>query len=195
MALLPLPVVPSAKDGLHCGYAGLGTARHGTASRPVRQGRAPLRLFGWKTITDEATESSRPPRTGSIAATPPRPASSAPLSSSRPPRTGSIAAWTHSTVPGRLMPVVPSAKDGLHCGHVLLQGPPGCGKVVPSAKDGLHCGAADPRPRLPGLDDVVPSAKDGLHCGKSTVASPGFPTVTSSRPPRTGSIAARRRGR
>jgi len=60
-------VVPSAKDGLHCGH----TRRHRLPSQ---------------------------------------------LSSSRPPRTGSIAAWLTSLPLLRIERVVPSAKDGLHCG-------------------------------------------------------------------------------
>ncbi len=86
--------------------------------------------------------------------------------------------------------VVPSAKDGLHCGGKLgTQKVITATRVVPSAKDGLHCGIvvarAAFRPR-----QVVPSAKDGLHCGNSRCREPCPHTVPSSRPPRTGSIAA-----
>jgi len=43
--------------------------------------------------------------------------------------------------------------------------------VVPSAKDGLHCGPdaiADGRLTMA----VVPSAKDGLHCGREGRVGP-----------------------
>jgi len=36
--------------------------------------------------------------------------------------------------------VVPSAKDGLHCGDIISGTSPSLTLVVPSAKDGLHCG-------------------------------------------------------
>jgi len=134
--------------------------------------------------------SSRPPRTGSIAATTRRPTGSSrqsrrpvrqgraplrqrpggrrhqhPPASSRPPRTGSIAAVAATVIFALASGVVPSAKDGLHCGWTWAAFRPATGLVVPSAKDGLHCGF------LP-----VP---------------PGpVPGIWSSRPPRTGSIAA-----
>jgi len=85
--------------------------------------------------------------------------------------------------------VVPSAKDGLHCGSLdsdtqldseagrpVRQGRaplrPGArdepvgspGAVVPSAKDGLHCGFSSASAAATAVT-VVPSAKDGLHCG------------------------------
>jgi len=63
--------------------------------------------------------------------------------------------------------------------------------VVPSAKDGLHCGNIAQRQGLFAGEQVVPSAKDGLHCGESAAATV-TPVISSSRPPRTGSIAARR---
>jgi len=111
-------VVPSAKDGLHCGRgdgvaAGLGPDRSSrpprTGSiaarrrmmdwfcpccRPVRQGRAPLRLVPAGTARRPRGPSSRPPRTGSIAAC--------------------AAAASRAGPRG----VVPSAKDGLHCGRM-----------------------------------------------------------------------------
>jgi len=66
---------------------------------------------------------------------------------------------------------------------------PGLLGVVPSAKDGLHCGrgitTASARVR-----PVVPSAKDGLHCGTLLIAVTWSDPAMSSRPPRTGSIAA-----
>jgi len=88
------------------------------------------------------------------------------------------------------MPVVPSAKDGLHCGIAGGHHDLGADRVVPSAKDGLHCG---PPPVLPVVVVVVvvPSAKDGLHCGGELRAG-GMSVGESSRPPRTGSIAAAR---
>jgi len=62
--------------------------------------------------------------------------------------------------------VVPSAKDGLHCGHTPLRRISAVIAVVPSAKDGLHCGRA--RIYEAGMiAEVVPSAKDGLHCGST----------------------------
>jgi len=117
------------------------SARHRAASgRPVRQGRAPLRLI-LPTIAPSAfCMSSRPPRTGSIAAAHRRPR--APAS----------------------VPVVPSAKDGLHCGQprgssrqclVRSSRPPRTGSIAASMPPGAR---ATRRP-------VVPSAKDGLHCG------------------------------
>jgi len=61
--------------------------------------------------------------------------------------------------------------------------------VVPSAKDGLHCGVTVPGSVMIHPALVVPSAKDGLHCGYPL--EPGEePKGLSSRPPRTGSIAA-----
>jgi len=84
--------------------------------------------------------------------------------------------------------VVPSAKDGLHCGSALRSGQIGWRCVVPSAKDGLHCGAAKVA-REAALREVVPSAKGGLHCGCQPRGH-AVRAVTSSRPPRTGSIAA-----
>jgi len=162
-----LLVVPSAKDGLHCGGAGLLIPTTTATRRPVRQGRAPLRPGTTKTVRHCTPESSRPPRTGSIAALSllihnlkrvarrPVRQGRAPLrphpgmnggerrpESSRPPRTGSIAA-----------------------GFAARRGA-GPRRVVPSAKDGLHCGAA------------------------SACAFDGGGACGSSRPPRTGSIAA-----
>jgi len=67
--------------------------------------------------------------------------------------------------------VVPSAKDGLHCGcdAIVVWAEHAC--VVPSAKDGLHCGVA--AVAVERFDEaVVPSAKDGLHCG---LKMPGLP--------------------
>jgi len=62
--------------------------------------------------------------------------------------------------------VVPSAKDGLHCGGAgVSAGVASRVRVVPSAKDGLHCGYTLPLLRAL-LPPVVPSAKDGLHCGR-----------------------------
>jgi len=86
------------------------------------------------------------------------------------------------------VPVVPSAKDGLHCGDVICREPARSRKVVPSAKDGLHCGRVG-KGVLRRWDAVVPSAKDGLHCGFIS-ATANCRDVKSSRPPRTGSIAA-----
>jgi len=60
--------------------------------------------------------------------------------SSRPPRTGSIAAcFAGGTLSGSTG-VVPSAKDGLHCGRIDAAHLAETVPVVPSAKDGLHCG-------------------------------------------------------
>jgi len=230
-------VVPSAKDGLHCGRAdGDGAlvyetgrpVRQGRAplrqsqqqhqggelpGRPVRQGRAPLRRVPSIRAPTGRYRSSRPPRTGSIAAarSPSRPR---PLRrSSRPPRTGSIAATTRQAAWWGRCPVVPSAKDGLHCGADQLNTLVAEAEVVPSAKDGLHCGMAlrshvassatsSSRPPRTGSiaarhatptrrtgRRVVPSAKDGLHCG-ARAAVGRYSLVKSSRPPRTGSIAA-----
>jgi len=117
---------------------------------------------------------------------------SAAAGSSRPPRTGSIAAYSPRSTLATSGPVVPSAKDGLHCGSAFFAKRARYPQVVPSAKDGLHCGhldAAIPRTRY----NVVPSAKDGLHCGGLSPAREG-PLSGSSRPPRTGSIAATPRG-
>jgi len=115
--------------------------------------------------------------------------------------------------PARFM-VVPSAKDGLHCGctsirlaesrHAGSSRPPRTGSiaargqrgarcrrpvVVPSAKDGLHCGVVQEK-EPPYLVSVVPSAKDGLHCGDVGARDGRGGSGPSSRPPRTGSIAA-----
>jgi len=133
--------------------------------RPVRQGRAPLRrrdTGGWLA---RAGASSRPPRTGSIAARRSSMSAARPVRSSRPPRTGSIAAPSASVttagagtgrpvrqgraplrlrrvdiIEQRFQRVVPSAKDGLHCGITAALAPGEAVLVVPSAKDGLHCG-------------------------------------------------------
>jgi len=67
--------------------------------------------------------------------------------------------------------VVPSAKDGLHCGMKSGGGGWSFLNVVPSAKDGLHCGCASLSCRT-AIACVVPSAKDGLHCGEDTGAAP-----------------------
>jgi len=208
-------VVPSAKDGLHCGYQSGTTGNTVDASRPVRQGRAPLRPgFGGGRVGGvrgrpvrqgraplrparrrgrhgAVRPSSRPPRTGSIAAAAAPPPPSATSPSSRPPRTGSIAATARATMCCRPRRVVPSAKDGLHCGFWLAVGAVSVLAVVPSAKDGLHCG----RSRCPGEPDiqvVVPSAKDGLHCGYSRRAGPVI--RPSGRPVRQGRAPLRHRG-
>jgi len=157
-------VVPSAKDGLHCGKYQFSIAQ----------------MNGCK--------SSRPPRTGSIAADIVSHRHRIGEWSSRPPRTGSIAASADQSGPGAALAVVPSAKDGLHCGCRSPRASWALTSVVPSAKDGLHCG----RVRRRTLDrsfQVVPSAKDGLHCGTEHKAD-RIPDEKSSRPPRTGSIAA-----
>jgi len=133
-------VVPSAKDGLHCGVLATYSSPPSGSSRPVRQGRAPLRL---------------------------------PVGDRR----------------GPARRVVPSAKDGLHCGRTQDGNRYALTGVVPSAKDGLHCGM-ERWPKALTSARVVPSAKDGIHCGALPVP-PGWLTPTvSSRPPRTGSIAA-----
>jgi len=89
----PGDVVPSAKDGLHCGGPQprvMGCSRD--SRRPVRQGRAPLRL-------DDADR-------------PDRRAGGRPVRQGRAPlRRGPAAAGAGASVA-----VVPSAKDGLHCG-------------------------------------------------------------------------------
>jgi len=109
-------VVPSSADGLHC-----GTSQRSRSTR--------------------STPSSRPQRTGSIAAR------------SGKPR------WRWPTL------VVPSSADGLHCGE-----------------------CPDHGPQCPG--DVVPSSADGLHCGWTSSFRPASEATRSSRPQRTGSIAA-----
>jgi len=201
--------------------------------RPVRQGRAPLRLTAGRGRSVTDAPSSRPPRTGSIAAQrnpslashqrrssrPPRTGSiaarpsavamwCAPIvvpsakdglhcghressdlrgdefaASSRPPRTGSIAARIGSVCSGYEGLVVPSAKDGLHCGHLVSECWSRTTPVVPSAKDGLHCGTS--RRMCTGSScTVVPSAKDGLHCGLPMPEGRGF--LGASRPVRQG---------
>jgi len=232
--------------------------------RPVRQGRAPLRRVMPHRHEEPADVSSRPPRTGSIAAlglqlgatrwssrpvrqgrAPLRPWTSGcgdatPSRSSRPPRTGSIAAPQPLCGAQNRCHVVPSAKDGLHCGASMVRGqvrqimrssrPPRTGSIAANSGDscgssGWECrpvrqGRAPLRPaRLPGARSqdrgrrpvrqgraplrpllrqrvvrgggaVVPSAKDGLHCGPPGSSGSLFANARSSRPPRTGSIAA-----
>jgi len=109
-------VVPSAKDGLHCGYAADAFVQAAEVRRPVRQGRAPLRQYGAGYQSPPVL--CRPVRQGR-----------APLrqelgfevgagvESSRPPRTGSIAAVGRDADRRVSGAVVPSAKDGLHCGQ------------------------------------------------------------------------------
>jgi len=205
--------------------------------RPVRQGRAPLRPGADGGKSPSLLASSRPPRTGSIAASllrakllpssrssrPPRTGSIAACSassiwtrrrpSSRPPRTGSIAARTWKPPSAPTPTVVPSAKDGLHCGEQLAPGnvesagssrPPRTGSiaarvivtvpgsvmiVVPSAKDGLHCGPSRT------LNLSQPRSSRPVRQGRAPLRHPhrrlrGSCPGRSSRPPRTGSIAA-----
>jgi len=232
-------VVPSAKDGLHCGltwlevngeqvskssrpprtgsiaaifeprcprHAGLGRpVRQGRAplrrcipevpggtgrSRPVRQGRAPLRLVRRDRLPHLVA--GRPVRQGR-APLRPREAEGAFLAlalSSRPPRTGSIAAYTVAASSCRRRLVVPSAKDGLHCG--LHRGGE---QLPPPASRPVRQGRAPLRHVRCGLGvgmsmPVVPSAKDGLHCGIAAARELTPDEAASSRPPRTGSIAA-----
>jgi len=134
-------VVPSAKDGLHCGLA------------------SEIRLLPTVSVVPSAKDGLHCGREGGQAQKSGRPGSS------RPPRTGSIAAAFMSSDAAVYGVVVPSAKDGLHCGFRSTQ------TCAPSAM-------------------VVPSAKDGLHCGRTQDGNRYAITGTSSRPPRTGSIAA-----
>jgi len=134
-------VVPSAKDGLHCGFGAGTSSTHRIACRPVRQGRAPLRR-----------------------------------------------AWASRRTRGRWRRPVRQGRAPLRHDRGL-PGPAGWRGVVPSAKDGLHCGPIrDIRPSC-GMK-VVPSAKDGLHCGKTPA---GYKSADSlSRPVRQGRAPLRR---
>jgi len=181
-------VVPSAKDGLHCGQASGAHVPVGPG-RPVRQGRAPLRLGFTRLYAALVATSSRPPRTGSIAAAPAPPRPRTRPMSSRPPRTGSIAAARSPRCRRASRRSSRPPRTGSIAAPVTAPRRRTGRPVVPSAKDGLHCGAS--WKIVPRLDRwVVPSAKDGLHCGSPP--PPGAHTLqfTSSRPPRTGSIAA-----
>jgi len=230
-------VVPSAKDGLHCGLRlpyrfgrELATSsrppRTGSIAafsaacfvqrsggRPVRQGRAPLRHVPERKFAISIRR--RPVRQGRAPLRQQPGVEPAELAraSSRPPRTGSIAARTPTAGCPGPRAVVPSAKDGLHCGRPPLPDVLHSHTVVPSAKDGLHCGTVRHTRHSP-PPQVVPSAKDGLHCGLLLIVSPaarprgrpvrqgraplrrqdqqrvGVQLLRSSRPPRTGSIAA-----
>ena len=182
------------------------------SSRPVLSGRAPLRhvpgaLFSW-TGRSRPVLSGRAPlrpaarfRTGRVA-----------RRSSRPQRTGSIAAVPALARSDTPRCVVPSSADGLHCGskamrnrnvhglgrpvlsgraplrQVDVRGGDSELKVVPSSADGLHCGRKVAR-ALSAATIVVPSSADGLHCGQAAKVLPE-PERLSSRPQRTGSIAA-----
>jgi len=181
-------VVPSAKDGLHCGPVGRADHRRcGGASsrpprtgsiaagpfrgfrlvqpegRPVRQGRAPLRPDLVVQRASCISLSSRPPRTGSIAASRRAPGRCSSSRSSRPPRTGSIAA-RRTICLRRKIPRRPVRQGRAPLRRLLRRGAPVPQQVVPSAKDGLHCGS-----------------RESGHCAL---------IMMSSRPPRTGSIAA-----
>ena len=157
-------VVPSSVDGLHCG-------RRVSSSVPCRS--------GW---------SSRPPWTGSIAATTGGLAGAAAASSSRPPWTGSIAALV-------LLQSVPKT--------LLSSRPPWTGSIAaPSPTRPKRSSSRSSRPpwtgsiaappsmcRGQGARTVVPSSVDGLHCG-SRAPTTWYHNHPSSRPPWTGSIAA-----
>jgi len=135
-------VVPSSADGLHCGRGPWRTRRGWTRRRPVLSGRAPLRRRSTRSSFCRRGMSSRPQRTGSIAA---------------------------DTRPSGRLPVV-------------------LGRPVLSGRAPLrHPGPARDRgPARP----VVPSSADGLHCGLRPRGAHGRPGHRSSRPQRTGSIAA-----
>jgi len=160
----PFPVVPSAKDGLHCGSETELAGLHVTMRRPVRQGRAPLRRPGHVFEPAVRQQSSRPPRTGSIAATCGRSARA--CAPSRPVRQGRAPLRPH---PGR-QPLRAHRRRPVRQGRAplrhgtLAQGPHQCpGRPVRQGRAPLRRAA-----RPPGLanpDSVVPSAKDGLHCG------------------------------
>ena len=109
---------------------------------PVLLGRAPLRHALVGAARAVAVASSRPTRTGSIAA---RPGA----------RLGAAASDE----------VIPSYSDGLHCGNLAVL---------------LDLNA----------EIVIPSYSDGLHCGERALAADAQVTAPSSRPTRTGSIAA-----
>jgi len=159
-------VVPSAKDGLHCGGWTVTTPDSALARRPVRQGRAPLRHDVLGRASGRRSRSSRPPRTGSIAASPRRCAHSMAIAG-RPVRQGRAP----------LRPDQLRSRAWRRCGRPVRQGRAPlrrpCGPVVP-----------------PMWRPVVPSAKDGLHCGSPAAAWNSLSIRSSSRPPRTGSIAA-----
>ena len=182
-------VVPSSPDGLHCGR--LREMWSPTAYRVVPSSPDGLHCGLHQIDTDAATEflSSRPLRTGSIAATCSLGASRRARTSSRPLRTGSIAARRSLRGPGWPHPVVPSSPDGLHCGLLCPTDFVGRSGVVPSSPDGLHCGASvayaftgTVRGR-PVLSGRAPLRRHTPYLGHAVHDE-------SSRPLRTGSIAA-----
>ena len=160
-------------------------------SRPVRQGRAPLRRVLGSRRSPRLPRSSRPPRTGSIAAVGSSRCGRLTCRSSRPPRTGSIAACEPVAAPA--------------AGDAASSRPPRTGSIAarltacrrPCSDAGRPVRQGRAPLRRPGGHDatqrhghVVPSAKDGLHCGGERSRPASVPRVSSSRPPRTGSIAA-----
>src|SRR5690606_32276653 len=62
---------------------------------------------------------------------------------SPPRRRGSIAAACNADKRGALL-VLPSSKEGLHCGVVVALALDGHVGVLPSSKEGLHCGGLRP---------------------------------------------------
>ena len=169
-----------------CGCAGAG------ARRPVRQGRAPLRPRAVARRWPRPAASSRPPRTGSIAAATGTAHDRRGCSrSSRPPRTGSIAAST-----GR------RSDSGSRSGRPVRQGraplrhelgsrcPVSAGCVVPSAKDGLHCGSHAGHAGRPAPSWSSRPPRTGSIAAADRARSRRPADAASSRPPRTGSIAA-----
>ena len=205
-------VVPSSPDGLHCGIALIpdpATVSVVVPSSPdgLHCGNARVDAVGW------VARSSRPLRTGSIAALSPSTRYSPRLKSSRPLRTGSIAAcagaWPCAGTSSR-RPVLSgraplrrrpgrAGRRGRRSRPVLSGRAPlrllsrgrrrGGRRVVPSSPDGLHCGI---RADAVGASvaEVVPSSPDGLHCGPLPVVPRDCGERVSSRPLRTGSIAA-----
>ena len=211
---LPLDVVPSSPDGLHCGPLTVGDFNtvFSRSSRPLRTGSiaavtcrrsspAARRVVpsspdglhcGGEPVAVVRREdgSSRPLRTGSIAARLLRIARSSGRPSSRPLRTGSIAAYPAA----RRVPPSSRSSRPLRTGSIAAACPHrNCQR---SRSRPVLSGRAPLRPATPviGLDHppVVPSSPDGLHCGWYSRLPKFARASRSSRPLRTGSIAALR---
>jgi len=184
------PVVPSAKDGLHCGDVLSSASSH-------------------------VPQSSRPPRTGSIAAAGGRFRCREFGGSSRPPRTGSIAASTTtssvgSTLSGRPVrqgraPLRPDTARAVrrHLGsrRPVRQGraPLRHGRAFPGSRPVPRRPVRQGRAPLRPATRTTPAGRiprRPVRQGRAPLRlrRPGSPLRglrgASSRPPRTGSIAA-----
>jgi len=186
---VPALVVPSAKDGLHCG--GLSSRTCYSPATVVPSAKDGLHCGVWYVgCTPAAVDRS-----------------------SRPPRTGSIAARLSAACAQPSDPVVPSAKDGLHCGgcgdggheggeagrpvrqgRAPLRLDPGAGCGLDQLGRPVRQGRAPLRPRRgPPADPRVrrrPVRQGRAPLRPERVIGDRRAAGGSSRPPRTGSIAA-----